>query len=133
VAVDKFNVFKASLRNYVLESATVTTLIGQRFYGAYLATIFHTDDMFPLATFEPESGQETLVSQIFNMNIRAYSERSYDDAHNVYDAIHDRLRHVTIVPRIVIYADTSPGEHYDEISRLYSVTGRYKVTRFLVR
>lgn len=129
--MNNFNDFKEAFRAFVLADDTVEELIEDRFYGAYLATFYTTSTSFPLATFTIDSGKETLYYRDFNIDIKAYSNQHYDEAHDVYQAIYNVLRQSTTDIRTVIHVATSTSELYDEVSRLYVVTGRFRAIRIL--
>lgn len=131
-----FNTFKENFRDTVLASTTVSSLIDTRFYGAHLATLFHSPTSttdYPLATFNSESGDEDAVHQDFIITVKSYSQIHFDEAHDVFASIYEVLRSCTISPRVTIRAIGNPTEMFDEISRLYSVTGRFRTVRILDR
>ncbi len=126
------NQFKTNLRTFVLADTAVTALIGQRFFGAALATLFHFDDsQFPLATFVIGPGAETHqgIVHTFDLDLAAHSKDSHDEAQDVYDVLRTRLLNVIISPRITISFSGSPQDLYDETGRIYSAFGRARVTR----
>jgi hypothetical protein len=127
---DNFNDFKAKLRTQVLASSTVTNLIGQRFLGAEIATM--RDVVFPMATFITLAGEEHIVLQTFDMTIKTFSDKHYDEAHNVYSAIRDTLYNTLINSDLAIIRPVSnPVDTFDEGSRLFSVNARYRVHRII--
>lgn len=123
------NQFKTDLRNFVTADASVNGLIGTRFFGAQLATLF--DPVFPLATFEILQGldENQSIVERFEANVAGHSNASYDQAHDVYHAIHERLKNQTLTNRALIRYLRTPTEFYDEKSRIYTVIGRISVVR----
>lgn len=131
--MNNFNDFKIAFRTTVLASSTVSSLIDTRFFGADIASLKDNDASFPMATFTHLPGPEYLVLQSFDINIKAYSDDNFDESHDVFDAIKEELRCTTVAPNTVIHSLTSPSEMYDEIGRLYTVMGKFHVSRILSR
>lgn len=119
--------FKIVFRNYVLEDLPLTVLIENRFYGSQLATLY--DPTFPLAVFWPDIGAPIANGRVqkFNLNVRAYSEITYDEAYSIYTLVRNRLDDKVIEPRIVIRPVTTPNELYEANPRIYSVGSRFLV------
>lgn len=126
---EPFNDFKAAFRNYVLTGGSVSTLIGTRFYGSQLATL--RDPIFPLGVFWSNEGVERVYLQDFILNVRGCSDNHYDEAHDVLNAIRDRIKNVTISNRINVTARGTPVELYETEPRIYSVVGKFRVQRIL--
>lgn len=126
-----FNEFKEALRNFIIDSLDVGCLIEDRVFAQDLATLF--EPVFPMATFSASPGSDRIFIQQFDVIIRVYSSSTYFEAHEVFNAIRGRLGCVTIQPRIIIRVIQNPIEDFDEISRLYTVSGRFKATRLLSR
>jgi len=128
-----FNDFKTKLRTYVLASSSVTNLIGQRFIGAQLATLYNISGSsdWPKACFWADSGVERHwgILQQFPLNIWAYSNISHDEAHTILTAIYDRVNKQSIESLIRIRAIGTPTEKYEEEPRLYSTGQRFQVHR----
>lgn len=126
--------FYIPFRNYVLADIEINSFIEGRFYGHQLATFYTQNTSFPLVTFWIESGEmpNFNIYQRFNINIRAFSNVSYDEAYRIYKAIFERLGGqngpLTIPTRIIIRPLTTPSEGYDERARLFSVGSRFAVT-----
>ena len=134
MALTDFNQdFKIPFRNFVLDDLEVSSLIEDRFYGAYLATFYTQQTSFPLATFHAEGGNfpNLNIIQKFFMRITAYSDQHYDEAYTVYKAIYERLGGengpVAIDQTMIVRPITTPTETYDEESRLYGITSRFSI------
>lgn len=127
-----YSEFKEDLRAYVVAGSSVSSLIGDRFYGAFFATL--KDPKFPLSTFYPDPGVDLaqgLVSD-FNMNIGGYADDTFDAAGDVYQVIRDRLLNAVVGETrgaFCVYVRSTPVEHYDEASRTYGVTGKFRIIR----
>mgnify|MGYP001562305222 CR=1 FL=1 len=128
---EPFNAFKEAFRNYVLAGASVTSLISQRFYGAQLATLFN--ETYPLAVFWANEGKEETYLQDFILNVRGCSDSTYDEAHNIYNVIRDRLNNIVISNRIKVRPINTPTELYETDPRIYSVIGRFRIQRILTK
>ena len=126
-----FNEFKIGLRAAVLADPTVTGLIGTRFFSAQLATFFTEGTDFPLATFHPLEGPDRIFWRRFNIRLQAWSNKSYDESHDIFAAIRDILFCANIKPKSVIHTFGGVLENYEESSRLYSVSGSFSVTQVL--
>lgn len=130
--MSSYSEFKEDLRSYVLAGTSVTSLIGTRFYGAYYASL--KDPTFPLGTFYPDPGVDMaqgLVSD-FNMNVSGYADDTFDAAGDVYQAIRDRLLNAVVGETrgaFCVYVRSTPIEHYDEASRTYGITGKFRFIR----
>ena len=129
--MSSFNDFKIGIRSSVLADPVVTGLIGTRFFSAQLATFFTDGPSFPLATFHPLEGPDILFYRQFNLRVQAWSNKSYDESHDIYDAIRDVLFCTNIKPKSIIHPIRGLEEDYDEASRLYSVSGTFTVTQIL--
>ncbi len=129
--MSSFNDFKIGLRAAVLADPTVAGLIGARFFSAQLATFFTDGTSFPLATFHPLEGPDNIFWRQFNIRVQAWSNKSYDESHDIFDAIRNVLFCTFIKPKVVIRAFGGLTEDYDEASRLYSVSGTFRVTQIL--
>ena len=127
---NNFNEFKTALRAVILASTTVSSLIDTRFFGQDIASL---NVPFPMATFTSAPGTEQLVLQSFDISIKSYSENHFDESHDVFDAIKEELRCVNLIPNVLIHSKSTPTEMYDEIGRLYTVTGKFHVDRILSR
>lgn len=125
--------FKVPFRNYILSDLEVSSLIQDRFYGAYLATFYTQTTSFPLATFHAEGGNfpNLNIIQKFIMRIITYSNQHYDEAYTVYKAIYEKLGGqdgpAYINKNVVVRPLTTPTETFDEEARLYGITGRFSV------
>ncbi len=125
--------FKVPFRNFVLKDVEISSLIEGRFYGQQLATFYTNSTSFPLAVFYVEGGNmpNMNIIQRFPLRIQAYSNQSYDEAYWVYTPIFEILGGqngpVTISNRINVRPISTPVETYDEVARLYGVTGRFNV------
>lgn len=128
-----YNTFKSDFRNFVLASTAVTDLIGTRFFGAQIGTL--RDVVFPSAFFFPDPGIDMIqgIIQDFNLNIHAFSDVSYDEAHSVLDAIRNRILNAVIPTRIIVNARTTPTEAYNETSRLFGVYAKFRIHRVLAQ
>ncbi len=126
-----FNEFKEAFRDFVIADLLVADLIGNNFFSQDLATLF--EPTFPLATFTSLSGPDNIFIQQFDLTVRAYSNQHYFEAHEVYDAIRRVIGCRTIQPRIITRIVSNPTEDFDEISRLFSVAARFRITRILSR
>lgn len=128
-----FNDFKTKLRNFVLADSTVNSLIPNKFFGAQLATLYNTSGTsdWPKACFWSDSGVERhwMVLQQFPLNVWVYSESSYDEAHDVLNAIRNRLNKALINGLIHTHPLSIPIEKYEEEPRLYGVGMRFQVNR----
>lgn len=126
---ESFTDFNAAFRNYVLAGTTVSTLVSTRVFADHLATLF--DPVFPLSTFEILAGKPSAagITEDFEMNVAGHSERSYDEAGNVFNAVHDMVINQIIPPRISVYASRSAIKLYDPSARVYTVVGRVRVVR----
>lgn len=124
-----FQQFKIDFRDYILNDATVASLIETRFRGAQIATLFSPDVRiaFPLACFWPDVGDPIGAGRVqrFPINIRAYSSQHYDECYEVYGAIRKLLDQKIITPRIVVRALTTPTESFEEKPRLYGVGSKF--------
>lgn len=129
--MSSFNDFKIGLRSTVLADPIVAGLIGTRFFSAQLATFFTEGTSFPLATFHPLEGPDVLFYRQFNLRVQAWSNKSFDESHDIFDAIRDVLFCTFLKPKVVIRAFGGLAEDYDEASRLYSVSGTFTVTQLL--
>jgi len=121
--------FIASFRNFVLAGTTVSGLVGTRVFSDHLATLFNP--VFPLGTFEILAGNPSAagITEDFEMNVAGHSEKSYDEAGNIFTAIHDTVKNQIIPPRITVYSSRTPVKLYDSNSRVYTVVGRVRVVR----
>jgi len=129
--MSSFNDFKIGLRAAVLADPTVIGLIGTRFFSAQLATFFTEGTDFPLATFHPLEGPDQIFFRQFNIRIQAWSDKNYDESHDIFDAIRDVLFCTFVKPKTVVRAFSGLIEDYEEPSRLYSVSGTFAVTQLL--
>lgn len=126
--------FKIPFRNYILDDLEVTSLIEDRFYGAFLATFYTGNTSFPLATFNQVGGTmpNLNIIQRFHLLINSYSNETYDQAYLVDKAIFEKLGGqngpITVNENAVIRPVSTPEETYDEIARLYGIRRRYFVT-----
>lgn len=125
--------FEEAFRDFVLADVDVADLIESRFFGTELATL--RNPVFPSAVFSPLPGDETLgYIQRFDLTIRAYSQKTFTEANAVFDAIRTRLNYdVRILPNVIIRPSGTPSRDFDEISRLYTISGRFRVIRFIKR
>ncbi len=125
--------FEETFRNFVLDDVDVSDLIESRFFGTDLATI--RNPVFPSATFSPQAGDDTLgFIQRFELVVKAYSNKHFTEANAVFDAIRTKLNYdVSISPGIIIRPLGTPSRDFDEISRLYVISGRFRVIRFIKR
>jgi len=126
-----YNSFKVAFRNFVITDPTVTALIGTRFYGAFLASL--KDPVFPNATFYPDPGTDFAggIVNDFNLNISAHTDTTFDDAAVIFDTIRTSLKNQLISSILTsVGMRTTPVEHYDELSRIYTVTAKFRIIRF---
>lgn len=123
--------FEEAFRNFVLDDVDVADLIESRFFGTELATI--RNPVFPSAYFTPQPGDDTLgFIQRFEVLVRAYSKVTFVEANQVFDAIRTRLNYdVRVLPTVIVRPVGTPARDYDEISRLYTISGRFRVIRFI--
>lgn len=126
---DSYNVLKADIRNHLLADAPLIALVSTRIFGSDLATL--RDVVFPVLTFSMLGGTDDLFIQRVSLQVQAWSSVTYDEAHNVFNAARDAIGCVNIPTKLQVAIETSPVERYDEVSRLYSVTGRFRVVRLL--
>ena len=129
--MSSFNDFKIGLRASVLADPIVAGLIGTRFFSAQLATFFTEGTSFPLATFHPLEGPDVLFYRQFSLRVQAWSDKSFDESHDVFDAVRDVLFCTNIKPKSIIRIISGLTEDYEEASRLYSVSGTFTVTQIL--
>lgn len=128
--------FKIPFRNYILEDNEVSSLIENRFIGAFLATFYTTNTSFPLATFYQRQGDFPIqnIIQRFEIIVTAYSNLHYDEAYQVYKPIFEKLGGengpVSINHKITIRPNCTAYETFDDEARLYGVSGRFKVIWF---
>lgn len=128
--------FKIKFRDFVLNDLEVASLIGDRFYGSYLATFYTDSTTFPLATFTFITGSlpNLNIIQQFPLVIDCFSNQHYDEAYTIDKAILDILGGtsgpVYINNNIIIRPVTSPQEKFDEGARIYSIERRYHVVYF---
>ena len=122
-----FNTFKVTFRQHILGDTATAALIGTRFYGAQLATVF--DPIFPNAVFFQDPGNLPIATIVwdFVLNVRAYSSLHFDEAYGVFNAIMARLDSTIIGHSIVVRPITTPVEHFIEVSRLYGIYGKFKI------
>jgi len=129
--MSSFNDFKIAFRAIILADATVTGLIGTRLFSAQLATFFTEGTDFPLATFHPLEGPDKFYWRRFNIRVQAWSDKSYDEAHDIFDAIRDVIACERIKPKSTIRILGGLEEDYDDRARTYSVSGTFLVTQLL--
>ena len=127
--------FKVVLRNYITADPTVQGLIGDRFFGSYLATFYTSTTDFPLVTFTPQIGSypNLIYYQKFPILVNAYSDKHFDQAHAVFTAVASLLGAdsstgpVTIAQKITVRPTGTIYEQFEREARLYQVTGRFSV------
>ncbi len=126
-----FNEFKEAFRDFVIADLLVADLIDDRLFSQDLATLF--EPTFPLATFTSLAGSDNVFIQQFDLVVRAYSNQHYFEANEVFNAIRRVAGCRTIQPRIIVRVISNPTEDFDEISRLFTVSSRFRITRILSR
>ncbi len=129
--MSSFNEFKIAFRALLLADPGVTTLIGTQLYSAQLATFFTKGTNFPLVTFHPIEGPDKFYWRRFNLRVEAWSDKSYDESHDIFDAIRDVIACKSIKPKSIIRISGGLMEDYDEQARTYSVGGTFLVTQLL--
>lgn len=128
-----YSEFEEAFRNFVLDDVDVADLIESRFFGTELATL--RNPIFPSAYFTPQPGDDSLgFIQRFELIIRAYSKITFTEANAVFDAIRTRLNYdVRINLSVIVRPIGTPSREFDEISRLFTISGRFRVIRFIKR
>lgn len=127
--MESFTNFQIAFRNFVLAGTTVSGLVGTRIFADHLATLF--DPVFPCGTFEILAGKPSAanITEDFEMNLAGHSDKSYDEAGDVYNAIAGLAINQIIPPRISVYASRTAIKLYDPNARVYTVVGRVRVVR----
>lgn len=132
MAADYNKDFKIPFRDFVLSDINVAGLIGDKFNGAQLATFYTNNTSFPLATFTPQMGgfPNLTIYEKFSILISGYSDKSYDEAHDVFHSIYSILGGdgpESITPHITVRPIGTTYESFDTLSRLYQVTGKFLI------
>ena len=132
-STDKFNNIRVAFRGYLKDDADITTSVAARIFPSELAEI--QNPKYPLITFRvsggiPLSGLNVAEVVKYNIEIKAFSKVSYDEAFRIYGDIRKRLigsiirrLDVNMVPKEVSSAST----FYDGQAQTYAVRGIFSI------
>ena len=120
------------IRNTVLNVEAVRDLIDNRFYPSEIES--NRDKMFPLATYDIESGElKSRLSKLsrITMRIWTFSKNDYDEGFKIYNAIFDAL-HIQRLSNDIILGCVPeeigrPETLFDDSDEVYMVGALWQI------